>query len=251
LAVVAVWGVVRALNTGRLMPAAVAGAAMLVYWLFSFSFAIVAAMLAAIVLLAVVTHTVSWKRAATTSGVLAFVLAIGWLALRVGTGLDLVACMRVAVAQHALQQQNDPYWPLKAYVIRSTGNLLAYALNAPTLFALSIPATVMLWPTRRRPVQQPKRLHSPSLLGPVFFATWLTVLGAGFSGLFWLETERIWTFLTPFLAIPAAVGLRSIATPQTGDSDFDRAAIVSILSTIVASVALLATYEMLLLPYVP
>ncbi len=45
--------------------------------------------------------------------------------------------------------------------------------------------------------------------GTYVLATILSVFVAGFSGLFFMETERIWLFFTPMLALVAGYGLGS------------------------------------------
>ncbi|MEA2735926.1 MAG: hypothetical protein QOE14_2377, partial [Humisphaera sp.] len=47
-----------------------------------------------------------------------------------------------------------------------------------------------------------------------FTATLVTVLIAGFSGLFYVETERIWIFLTPAFALAAGFELRRRSTDE-------------------------------------
>src|SRR5438270_10802727 len=83
---------------------------------------------------------------------------------------------------------------------------------------------------------------SPPLLGPFAVATCFTILCAGFSGLFWLETERIWVFLTPLIAPASAYGLLTSAS-------VNRIKRLDIVVTIAACVAMPATYEALFKPY--
>jgi hypothetical protein len=77
-------------------------------------------------------------------------------------------------------------------LLRSTGNVLAYLLSIVPLCILAIAAIRSSWHDLDRRVAS-----------ALFLASALTVPIAGFSGLFYLETERIWIFLTPAFALAA------------------------------------------------
>jgi hypothetical protein len=112
--------------------------------------------------------------------------------LRLGTHFNLAACFIAAVRGHQSQQGNEGFDDVKRYLLRSTGNIIAYLLSIVPLSVLGFVAL---------------RSAKPRAAGALTIALWVTVLIAGFSGLFYVETERIWIFLTPAFALLAGYEL--------------------------------------------
>jgi 4-amino-4-deoxy-L-arabinose transferase-like glycosyltransferase len=108
------------------------------------------------------------------------------------TRFNLIACFFAAVHNHHLQQGNSGFDDGQRFLLRSTGNVLAYLLSIVPLCILAIAAIRSSWHDLDRRVAS-----------ALFLASALTVPIAGFSGLFYLETERIWIFLTPAFALAA------------------------------------------------
>jgi hypothetical protein len=108
------------------------------------------------------------------------------------TKFDLIACFIAAVHGHHEQQGNGGFDDPKRYVLRSTGNLLAYLLSTVPLCVLAT-----------RALGKGDDISHDKLPRTLFIALAATLFIAAFSGLFYLETERIWIFLTPALALAA------------------------------------------------
>src|SRR5207253_985119 len=97
-------------------------------------------------------------------------------------------CFVTAVRGHQAQQGNEGFDDARRYLLRSTGNIIAYLMSIVPLSVLTIGAS---------------RSAKPQAATALFVALMATVLIAGFSGLFYLETERIWILLTPAFALAA------------------------------------------------
>jgi|GEM_PF-5124319 len=112
------------------------------------------------------------------------------------TGFSLWSCLVRSVHQNSHLMTAHPFDTISRYLLRSTGNLLAFAVITGI-----VPATLAAagWLGLAR---------APRDLGIFIGASLATLLAAGFSGLFFLETERIWVFFTPFLALSAGWGIR-------------------------------------------
>ena len=118
------------------------------------------------------------------------------------TGFNLWLCLSQSVRQNAHLMTADPFDTASRYLLRSSGNLLAYLL-----FTGVVPASLAAAGWFRLP-------KAPLKLGIFMAACLATLLAAGFSGLFFMETERIWVFFTPFLALSAAWGVRCHTDPD-------------------------------------
>ena len=195
---VCLWMLVRALGTGSVMAAALLGLAFAFYLLFSFSASILG------VLMALTTALAWWRGAVTTrnivrSGAIAVAcLFAGLLLLYVTTRFNLIACFITAIRGHQAQQGNEGFDTLMRWWLRSTGNILAYLTS---IVPMSILAIRTVW------VGNGAKAQAAEMRRSLFIALVATVLLAGFSGLFYVETERIWIFLTPFFALSAGVEL--------------------------------------------
>lgn len=112
------------------------------------------------------------------------------------TGFNLWLCLIQSIHQNTHLMTANPFDTAPRYLLRSTGNILAYLL-----FTGIVPASLAMAGWLRLP-------KAPRKLGIFMAASLATLLAAGFSGLFFMETERIWVFFTPFLALSAAWGVR-------------------------------------------
>jgi hypothetical protein len=194
-ATLCLWMLVRALKTGSLTAAVLLGLSFSVYVFFSFSATILGVLMA-------LTAALGWRRGAFSARnvIRTGIVAVACVAacfglLYLATRFSVIACFVAAVRGHEAQQGNRGFDDVERYLLRSTGNILAYALGAVPLSILALTAT------RGAESQADARAR------PLILATPLTILIAGFSGLFYLETERIWIFLTPPLALAAGVEL--------------------------------------------
>ena len=192
------WMLIRGLRTGSLAAAAILGLSFAFYLFFSFSASILG------VLMALTTVIAWWRGAVSTrnvlrTGVTSLACVFAAIALLyVTTRFNLIACFITAIHGHQTQQGNQGFDDPIRYLLRSTGNVLAYLISTAPLAILAISAAWFAWRSRSREIE---------LSSALFIAAPLTVLIAGFSGLFYVETERIWMFLTPFLALAAGAEL--------------------------------------------
>jgi hypothetical protein len=182
------WMLVRSLKRNELGSAVALGLCFTFYLFFSFSGSILG------VLMALTTALGWWRgvfptRNVIRTGLVSLIsvgVAIG--AIYVSTRFNLVSCFIGAVRGHQAQQGNEGFDDARRYLLRSTGNIIAYLMS---IVPLCIVGAWAMWG---------RRLTAANAL---YTALGLTVLVAGFSGLFYVETERIWIFLTPFFALAA------------------------------------------------
>src|SRR6185295_5163522 len=110
-----------------------------------------------------------------------------------------------AVRGHQAQQGNEGFDDLKRYLLRSSGNILAYAVSIVPLSVLALAAAAAA------------RSRMSGAARALVFALLASVVIAGFSGLFYVETERIWIFLTPVFALAAGWTLSQRADREGRD----------------------------------
>jgi hypothetical protein len=188
-ATMCLWMLVRGLKAGSLPPAVMLGLFYAMFLFFSFTASILGLLMA-------LTAIIGWwmgvfplrhvvHTAVTSLGIVCLIFA----ALYLATGFNVITCFQEAVRGHH-EQQGRPYDDLTRYLLRSTGNILAYGFSA---IPLSILAVAALWAMR----------GSKTAARSLVTAAIATIVIAGFAGLFYVETERIWIFLTPLLAIGA------------------------------------------------
>ncbi|HEX3356229.1 MAG TPA: hypothetical protein VHS31_04530, partial [Tepidisphaeraceae bacterium] len=238
-------GMIRSMRVGSRRAALLAGISLVGFWTISFSFTLPAALLMLMSLIALYRELLNWRYVVRAWLWCGSCILGGLVFLRAVVGLDLVGCLIIGVQDHQLQQRNDPFHPWQSYLLRSTGNILAYLIVVAPLAAF---AGMSLFKSAR---SNPQR----TLAGTLGLATWITLLVAGFSGLFWLETERIWVFFTPFLAIAAAYAIarydrsQNVSLPLSrGQFGINRMALAT---CILSAIALVSSYEMIFMPYRP
>ena len=172
-----------------------------VYLFFSFSASILGVLMALTAVLAWWNGGVKVRNLILTA--VASLAAVGVVTalLYLLTRFNLLQCFVTAVRGHQHQQGNEGFDDARRYLLRSTGNVLAYLISVVPLSILAV-AAVRHGATRR------DRGHAqPPVARAMFVAVIATILIAGFSGLFYAETERIWIFLTPAVALAAGYEL--------------------------------------------
>jgi hypothetical protein len=201
------WLLVRSLKTGSIAAAALLGLSFTFYLFFSFSASILGVLMALMSVLGWWSGAFKLRSVLVTGAVsLACVFAsIGLLYLT--TRFNLIACFITAVRGHQEQQGNEGFDDARRWWLRSTGNVIAYLLSIVPLCILAVAAVASF--RLAKPRAEGERLKRS-----FFVATMLTVLIAGFSGLFYVETERIWIFLTPAFALAAGYELRRRAVDE-------------------------------------
>ena len=191
----AVWLLLRGLRTGS-APAAVAlGAVMSLYTFYSFAVVIVVLYLFAFAAGAVVVRAAPSRRAAAQVGLSVSVFALIFLILRLTTGFDLVRCF-IEGSREVTRAMGTAFDSWDRYLLRGSGSILAYLLSA------GIPLAVLGMTPRPRGAYPGSPFVKPVVLAPALAMLLAVLLGLGH-----LETERIWLFFTPVLAIAAAFEL--------------------------------------------
>ena len=123
-----------------------------------------------------------------------FVFILIYFIIYKTTDFDIIQCFRTGIANNSKLMNYDAFDSFTRYLLRSTGNLLAYCIGSlgiiPTiLFVLSIKKT-----TNSAPYPAQNWL----------FTCVLFCLFAAFSTLFVGETERVWLYFTPFILLALA-----------------------------------------------
>jgi hypothetical protein len=116
-------------------------------------------------------------------------LLVYWL-----TGFNLIECLRVGIRNNTAQMSNG-FDDATRYMLRSTGAILAY------LPAAGFPQSFLLTRSFARALRHRLLNTWPGIFTAAVFSA-LFVLS--FCGAFFLETERIWLFMTPAVAVSAA-----------------------------------------------
>lgn len=206
-ATLCLWTLARALRTGSIEAAAWLGFSFFVYLFFSFSASIVGVLMALTTLLAWWAGVTRFRNIVATA-VASLAVLVGCVALlNIATGFNLIECFVTAVRGHQDQQGNGGFDDARRWLLRSTGNVLAYLISTVPLCVLAIAAFA----------RNARRLRDDAgMARSLFVALVVTIVLAGFSGLFYVETERIWIFLTPALALAAGHELarRSVESDQ-------------------------------------
>jgi hypothetical protein len=191
----AVWLLLRGLRTGSWAAAMGLGAAMSLYTFYSFAVVIVVLYLVVIAAGAVVVRAASIRRVFAQVGTAVAVLALLFLTLRITTGFDLARCF-VEGSREVTRSMGTAFDSWDRYLLRGSGSVLAYLLSA------GIPLAVLGLTPRAREASPGNALTKPVVVAPALAMLLTVLLGLGH-----LETERIWLFFTPALAITAACEL--------------------------------------------
>ena len=188
------WLLARAIKRGEWWAASVFGLCFAIYVFFSFASYMLAMLMAMFLLIGLINRSIPLRRAATVIAIAVGTFAIFFLCLRLIFGFDIIACFKMASAMHLKDPGHGFDTPVR-YLFRSTGGIIAYLVS--TSFAIAILAIAAAF---RGENQSPlwRALVLGSLMG---------ILLSGFSGMSFLETERIWLIFTPALAVLAGAEL--------------------------------------------
>jgi hypothetical protein len=205
--------------------ASLLGATMLLWTFMSFGATIAGLLLAVFTVVGCATKQIDFKRAILAGVWSVGVFCLVGVLLWVVTGYSTYAGLIAGIFQHD-SQQGDPFSPRDKWFFRSTGNFLAYCYAVLPLLGAS------LWATVAR-----GKFDLLSVLG---WSMGLTLAIISCSGLFWLETERIWTCFTPIYAVLAAGVI---------DAHVGRQRIIVAAGLLIVAATHLATYEAVFQPY--
>ena len=118
------------------------------------------------------------------------------VALFILTGFNLLECLLIAIPNNSnLITIEGPFDNITRYLIRSSGNLLAYVGFSGVIIAALVFAGL-------------KGVHGyPALMRSHVVGFVVALVLISFSSLFYMETERIWVFLAPVMCLAAAAML--------------------------------------------
>ena len=155
------------------------------------------------------------------------VVSLFYLCLFFIFGFNMYECFTISVENNQKLMTVNPYDNIQRYFLRASGNLIAFFI-LPNITA----AILTAWSIKelRRTGNVLMRSYAQS-----FF---LTILIFSFSGLYFLETERIWLFLTPSFAVLAGFWLNSL--PLAGKNKIEQFMMVL---TILTSFAIELSYR--------
>ncbi|MCZ6453264.1 MAG: hypothetical protein O6909_03385 [Alphaproteobacteria bacterium] len=199
LATLSQLALLKALVGGRVVDAVLLGLSFALCALFSLSTAIVGLSLGWIVLFGLARGNFIFVRVVKTGLIAVATVVLFFLIMAVGFGFDMLDLTGFALSD--VSQDWKSYDDLSRYLFRSTGNVIAYLFLAG--FAI-VGLVVLAGCDALRGGKV-----GDGLAGTYVLAAILSVFVAGFSGLFFMETERIWLFFTPMLALVAGYGLGS------------------------------------------
>lgn len=180
-----------ALNQDSLSRAACLGLAVAILTMFSFVSAIVVFLLAVFAFLLLLKQEVQARFLVRHILVSATVFIVFFAILYFAVDFDIMKCFRNAVAHNKEVMSETAFDDVFRYLLRSTGNII------PFLMVIGSPAlTFFILGLRRNRLL--KKLYCFSI------ALIISILLSGFSGLFYMETERIWLFFVPPILMVAA-----------------------------------------------
>ncbi len=183
----------RSLRRSSRSNAVIAGLLLAVCALFSFVFVTIGLVVGCVLVVGVVAGRFPFVTALRTA-VLIVVTMIGALAMvRLLLGFDIVDCLSVARSNASDLMGASSFDSMPRYLLRSSGNILAYLIYSGVVVSALAAAAI-------------RQANAP-LVRSVGIATLGALVVAGFAGQFWLETERIWIFFTPLMAVLAAAAL--------------------------------------------
>ncbi len=110
------------------------------------------------------------------------------------TKFNILTCFTTSIANNSKQADYHAFDSLSRYLLRSTGNVIAYLVGS-----LGIATTVLLFFIKKSPKTKNEAIWATAAISTLIFTTFCT--------LFIGETERIWLYFTPLLTLSAAITL--------------------------------------------
>jgi len=196
-ALVSYLGFFIAIKNQKLKGAVLCGFSLALYCLMSFSIFIVGLSILMIGLIYFYHYKERRSNTVKMSVIIGLVFLGSLLLVYILTGFNAWLCLTQSIQNNSNIMTVNPFDTPVRYLLRSTGNILAYSIfTGVVLASLAITGCLNL------------SKAAPDLR--IFITGCLAALiTAGFSGLFFMETERIWVFFTPFLAVSAVWGILS------------------------------------------
>ena len=191
--VTSLWLLAYGLNRGALWTGPLIGLCFALYVLMTFAAYMTAILMGLFVIFAVLSRAARPGRVVTIIVLSLTAFAAFFAIFYLATRFNIVACFREGSRLHLTQSGSGFDHPVR-YLFRSTGGIIAF------LIAVGFPISVLACAALRG---RARAAEPRALLRPFFRAAALAVVLAGFSGMSFLETERIWLFFVPPLAVLA------------------------------------------------
>jgi hypothetical protein len=156
--------------------------------------------------------------------------AVLFFLLYLTTGFQLLDCLREAMRNNSEQMSNG-FDDIFRYLFRSTGAVMVY------LTAAGLPQAFLALKSMTGAV---KVKHGRNWQEVLAVGLPVCLLVSAFSGCFFLETERIWLFFTPFLVISAGV---------EGDKLYQQSGFRPVAAFLACSLIMAMGYELLHRPF--
>jgi hypothetical protein len=218
------------LITGRQSCAIAMGLFFSISTFFSFASGFIALLMAILFLIAW-----RWGMVRLTDGLQQIGLSIATFAglfflFYLMTGFQLLDCLREAMRNNSEQMSNG-FDNLFRYLLRSTGAILVY------LTAAGFPQSFLAFRAMFNAIKVKEGRSWQEVLA---VGMPICLLLSAFSGSFFLETERIWLFFTPFLVISAGV---------EGETLHRKSGFRPVAALLACSLIMAAGYELLHRPF--
>lgn len=195
----AIWLTLRVIRQESLSESIVVGCIMAILTYFSFISFVVGGLMIVIVLTQVFSSRPRILILFRNAGVAILSFLVIYLVYYLITGFNIYECYMVSI-KHNRSGMGTGLDSFARYSLRSTGNLIAW------LFSIGFPAAtfgiISAWKVLRHKLENPWGKAEAFTAAVV-----ITVFLAGFSSLFFLETERIWIFFVPPWMIVSAIAL--------------------------------------------
>lgn len=118
-----------------------------------------------------------------------FIFLIIYMFMNMVFEFNIWSCLLQSFSKNMILNQSNGFDDLQRFFIRSSGNILAFILSA---------GVAVLFTSAKSSIILSRSLY-------------IVILAAGFSGLFFGETERVWAILVPFVAIISAQYIHQLA----------------------------------------
>jgi hypothetical protein len=196
-----IWLLLRSLNRGGWWNPIAFGLCFAIYVLLSFASYMIALLMGLLVLIAMLNKSISPRRVLHVLSTSVSTFALFFALLHLICGFNIIDCFRTAHAMHLKNPGHGFDHPLR-YLFRATGGILAYLVSTSMVIPILAIAAI-------------KRTdNDPPLRRAFTVAAILGLLAAGFSGMSYFETERLWLIFTPALAIVAGAQLEQRSTRE-------------------------------------
>jgi hypothetical protein len=164
-----------------------------IYLFFSFTVCILILFIFIFSLLMLKSNLISIQKLLLLTVIISIANIIFYLLLYHMSGFNLIECFQNAIYMNHKIMNAGSFDNFYRYLIRSSGNLLAYSIGSGVI------VFILAFRLRRN------SNDNKSIIQLFQFAFILTIIFMSFSGLFFLETERIWLCFVPPMAIAASI----------------------------------------------